>query len=500
MNLINNNPFRLLDIPVTASEREITKQINKLETLAAMGKSNSFDSDYSFLKPVDRSIQSINDAKKQIENSESKFHYSLFWFWINSNKDRLAFDFLKAGNINKAIEVWDAACKEEYLDSSYKAAYINISYFKNLSTLYLSLSINNKSFHKDYFIKGIKLAETFFSSNDIEHYSKQIAGDNYIYKVEKALHFYLNDLINSINSFIDSEDGISTTQLYNLFSSFPIESKQFLNSKFILKQKKYINEEIEKSIAERKKSPLNSIEVGKKLIENTKSDLTYLKDILGADDFQYQIIADKLALEIIQNGIDSFNAHKNEKGETDYPKAIKSEESYLSEYEYALQISSSPATKARAKENLESCKEAISNKYLFNCWFCGENAHEDSCKYTFTIYRVNSRAYRKVSYSYLPYTIQRCNKCQQLHSNNSTIMTLSVISLGILGAVIAIPLEAWFGGLIVGLLVGWGIGALIISEKNSKNNIKGTSNSSLNNHPGVQNMIAQGWQLNKPSA
>jgi len=43
MNSILNNPFRILGLPITASEREISKQIHSLETYAEMGKTKSFD-------------------------------------------------------------------------------------------------------------------------------------------------------------------------------------------------------------------------------------------------------------------------------------------------------------------------------------------------------------------------------------------------------------------------------------------------------------------------
>src|ERR1035437_9803706 len=106
MNLINNNPYRILGLPITASEREIAKQINTLATHAEMGKIKSFDTDFVFLSPVDRTPQVIEEAKKQIEQKEGKLLYSLFWFWKNNSTDELALEVLKVGNTNKAIEIW----------------------------------------------------------------------------------------------------------------------------------------------------------------------------------------------------------------------------------------------------------------------------------------------------------------------------------------------------------------------------------------------------------
>ncbi len=107
MNLINNNPYRILGLPITASEREIARQINSLATYAEMGKVKSLDTDFPFLPIVERTPFAIEEAKKQIEQTESKLLYSLFWFWKNNSVDEIAFEVLKEGNTEKAIAIWE---------------------------------------------------------------------------------------------------------------------------------------------------------------------------------------------------------------------------------------------------------------------------------------------------------------------------------------------------------------------------------------------------------
>ncbi len=109
MNLIYNNPFRIIDLPITANEREIAKQINTLTTYAEMGKTKAFNNDFPFLPSVNRTAQTIEEAKKQIGQSESKLLYSLFWFWKNNHDDELAIEVLKEGNTIEAIEIWEKA-------------------------------------------------------------------------------------------------------------------------------------------------------------------------------------------------------------------------------------------------------------------------------------------------------------------------------------------------------------------------------------------------------
>jgi hypothetical protein len=53
-------------------EREIAKQVNSLATYAEMGKTKILDTDFLYLPPVERSSNTIEEAKKQIEQDESK--------------------------------------------------------------------------------------------------------------------------------------------------------------------------------------------------------------------------------------------------------------------------------------------------------------------------------------------------------------------------------------------------------------------------------------------
>jgi|GEM_PF-1255314 len=692
MNLINNNPYRILGLPITASEREIAKQINTLLTYAEMGKAKSFETDFPFLLPIGRTPNEIEEAKKQIEQGESKFLYSIFWFWKNNSVDDLAFEILKEGNTEKAIGIWEKSafanknkvfkqvvlfenliasssqfddtdnenhtlqkinseyiverkkedsysiptalcelnfadnwsieCDTEWIDgadnSSYgivfgreKGSYYffgiagsgsylygkyddwaftsnidwkdtnkfnkwgsnnlkiekientfkffinginvnsyeaepffgkyfgfkvsknqkisfrnfkfckliendsyceginitskNLSCIKNLSTLYLALSVASikGTFKLNHFKKAISLAKNIFANENIEDYSRLIAGDRYIYNSEKTLHFYLSNIVESIKYSLDKPEGISTSELISSFALYPIEARQFLNSRFITKQIQNIDEEIEIAQEKRKNSPDTAIEAGKTLVKNTRADVIFLKKTIGESDFQYQIIADKLSQAIGQCGVNAFNICKNDKGEIDYQKAIKSEESYLNEYEYALSIAVTQRSKEKAKENLDTCKEYIANKQFYNCWFCGTNPPDEGSKFSITIYKETSRTYipRQVKYSYLPVSIPRCNECQKVHSKSSDAFTISLIGCAVIGLIIGAFADGyWFAGLLIGGVIGWIVGEAFKSQQSSSTSIKDTSHSTIKDYPLLKQALNERWQFSKPTA
>jgi len=108
MELFENNPFRVLGIPITASVREIEKRATELETYASMGKTKTYDTDFN-LKPVVRTLENITEARKKLQLDDEKFRHSLFWFWNHNSVDELALDLLRDGDIEKAKTIWEKA-------------------------------------------------------------------------------------------------------------------------------------------------------------------------------------------------------------------------------------------------------------------------------------------------------------------------------------------------------------------------------------------------------
>lgn len=694
MNNISNNPFRILGLPITASEKEIAKQINTLSVYAEMGKEKKLDNNFPFLPPVERTSQAIIAAKKQIEQSETKLLFSLFWFWENNSIDELAFEILKEGKTDKAIDIWEKSAvankskvykptvlienldnsvlnwsesntedhvlhknEEEYIierkkdegysiptvfyelsfednwfiecdaqwingvdsasygivfgrgngsyyffgiaanngymyakynnwaytpyiewtkydnfnkwgsnnlriektentlkfyinnefvnswqaepffgksfgfkvsknqkiifrnfkfcklveDETYglglKVTQKNFSNIKNLSILLLALAFDTtkENFNLNYFQKGIALAKIIFSNGNMEKYAQMIAGEKYIYNPEKTLNFFINEIIEAVKPFLDKANGITIRDLFNLFTEFPVTAKQLLNNRFVAKQIKNVDNEIKKSNEARKVSPGTATEAGKLLIQNTKSDIEYLKKVLGNNDYQYQTIADKLSIEIVQCGIDAFNSCKTLDGGIDYFNAIKSEESYLKDYEYALNIAATGRAKERAKENLDSCRQYIENKVNYSCWFCGNNPPEEKSKFNVSIYKVTNRTYfpRRVQYSYASLSIPRCSKCQKFHSRTEAMSVKVFIVLAIVGLTIGIVVDGggyWFVGLIFGCFIGWVAGKVYIFYKTKRTNIKSTRYSSIRNYPTIKSKYSEGWQLSEPKA
>lgn len=102
MDAVLNNPFRVLGLSTTASDKEIAKRISDLSLYAEMGKSVKYISDCVFLGEIDRSLNNIKEAAKKLENNDLKLFYSLMWFEIKDDVDESAFMFFEKKEYNNA--------------------------------------------------------------------------------------------------------------------------------------------------------------------------------------------------------------------------------------------------------------------------------------------------------------------------------------------------------------------------------------------------------------
>ena len=105
MDAIFNNPFRVLGLSTTASDKEISKRASDLQIYAEMGKKVSYETDLPFLGEIDRSEQSIKIAVQKIELPENRIFYSLLWFDLNDNVSRHSIELYENGDNQNAHKV-----------------------------------------------------------------------------------------------------------------------------------------------------------------------------------------------------------------------------------------------------------------------------------------------------------------------------------------------------------------------------------------------------------
>lgn len=214
MELINNNPYRIAGILSNATTKELEKQKGKIKAFAKVGKEIKSDFDFQILGNINRTEESVSQSFSNVEQNQDKVNYSLFWFLNASPFDNTAFEYLKNGDEEKAIEIWEKVTTDKEVNSK------NFSAFNNLGT-YKLLS-KNKSDIKSGIEAKIKLIE----SDYFENFVHSVADETYTIDKQKQSEKLIDELLSQFKNQYSSSDTMQ------LFSGCNGTTQQYLSKKF----------------------------------------------------------------------------------------------------------------------------------------------------------------------------------------------------------------------------------------------------------------------------
>jgi hypothetical protein len=346
MNIILENPFRILGLPITSSQRDIVKRVSDLEIFVQMGKTKEYDHDFPQLSVLSRTLDTIEQASKLIEGDEARLLYSLFWFWKKTNVDDLALDVLKDGNWEKALALWEKAIGENAISDK------TCSHFKNASLLHFIMSLKKTDNIVDHVSQGIKHFCGFIDSKYLSGYFKEVIEDIRTVESAKIITSSLDKIHDIASEYLDKENGISSKDYLSAFKGFSQNIRHHINDKVINRPIAFIESEIEKCSKIRKDNYAKAINAGKDLFVKTKENVGLLNSILSVDDIQYQMTLDNLAEELLSCAIDYGNKSDDSFSEEDSIELAKN----------ALTVAKGDVKKDRINKNISTLERLIKDK------------------------------------------------------------------------------------------------------------------------------------------
>jgi hypothetical protein len=347
MQQIKNNPYRVIGLLVGATAPQQVRQINRLRQ--SIEAEVEPDEDFSFpvISKLNRTTEIVNAAAAKIHLESGKINAALFWFYKgNEIDDDAAFDILKGENGDKeeAQKIWTSAIKGKDITKR------NASCLHNLSTLLLSNAFKgNKLFVKileDAITLKLKFLDSEFSTDLIRISTDE---NNRTNKVELQLIF-----LKELHSEIEKNEEFSTDRFLTILNKLNFSAKEEFLKGFVQKPIRQIEDEILKTKTKRQADKRDAEIFGKELYENTEASIEQLKNVLDNSDIRYQNIADKLANEILQCGIDFFQEFKEE----DFDPSDES----MNLFELASSIAVGNIVSQRCEENTENLQEWINEK------------------------------------------------------------------------------------------------------------------------------------------
>ncbi|WP_166382472.1 CFI-box-CTERM domain-containing protein [Polaribacter sp. 11A2H] len=330
MNIINHNPYRIAGILSNATAREIERQRGRINAFAKVGKEIKSDYDFQILDSITRTEDSINKAFSDIQQAQDKVNYALFWFAEANPFDKTALEYLKKENPLKAIEIWEKVTINKEVTSK------NFSSFNNLGTLKLI------SHFQEDIQNGIETKIKLIESDYFKSFINAVADETFAITSEKQIEKFIDELLRQF------KNQYSSSEILQLFSNCNGSTQKYLSKKFTEEPLHNIESQIESTKKKRNQNKEDAYQFGLSLAAYSKDNLVTLQSLLGTTDLKYKTIADQLANEIMQCGIDYFN-HSLENDSSD---------NYLEQAQKLTKIADRIAvgklTKDRAKDSLAS--------------------------------------------------------------------------------------------------------------------------------------------------
>ncbi len=347
MDIIKQNPYRILGLFANSSERELQKQIAVIKRFAEVGKSKSFDYDFDFLGEVSRGAEDVQVSASKIEQAHKKVHYALFWFVNSSNFDEIALNSLKDSDKGKAIDIWNKTLRNEVSEKNYSS-------YQNLSSLYISSSVSGEKLDLEMMRMGVELKGVLLESNFLGLFVDLIGGGS-IAGREEISEIFVDDIIDIVDPLLGSNKHVKNKRIIGIFDGYPNHVKKYVVKKFTEEPFQNIEGEIDKTEGKRTKNPADSYVIGMNLFSATADDVVLLKSMLGSGDVQLQVMIDRLADELMQCSIDYFNEWRDSETKDPGWEALRVAES-------AKSLVPKGRVKNRIEKNAEVIQEWVDNK------------------------------------------------------------------------------------------------------------------------------------------
>lgn len=330
MELVLNNPFRVLGLPATASTRDITKRISDLETFAELGKAKTYPHDFPGLGALDRSLEAIKDAARKIEQAEGRLFHSFFWFRAGDSVDELALDSLAAGNVDEAVELWDKQLG--------KKGTKKYTWRLNRGVLRL-VRANGGTLDKDEMDEALEDLGFVIDDDLDDSIQDVLSGNESGLDRESLWRRVVDEVVGLVQSAAGTPYGKNALKIVESFWSFPAEARDYASSKIVNPLIEEVKNAIKVSEGLRADEDLESLKA-KNQLDKVEKIIKDLEEVLGEEDIRFQTIANAYADEVCDCAVKALNKFKD-------PKLA------MSLIQWAVSLPSFSRVKSRIEENLE---------------------------------------------------------------------------------------------------------------------------------------------------
>ena len=308
MQLISNNPFRILGVKANASLSDRNQQANLIAQYLKIGQSAKLDLDITPpLEPLTRTKELIDLQASRIFSTEDKILHSLFWFVEANGIDKIALKHLTGSkDIDKALSDFEKGCRGFVVSPESYSAILNHS----------TLQIIAYKQHKDLDKLKSAIANKFdiiTNKKTLAQIKDLVASDGINTDFQKILELTMPMVKELLSELVPSEN--TDKLLLDIFKSntliYPVLKNQVIEALLDKVSAKVDKAENEMKIilhGTYQNSMISAgVTLGKRLIKETKKTLKEIEVLLGKSDPIYIEAMDKVFSQVNFHGILPFN-------------------------------------------------------------------------------------------------------------------------------------------------------------------------------------------------
>jgi len=490
-DLYRHNPFRVTGLRVTATQREMARQADKLKMFEKLGTPPAAASLGLPLDPPPN-IETIREAMERLRDPEKRLVDELFWIWPMPGANDDALDYFNSGHVAKAADMW----RREEDGPNRDVARHNLAVLQH-ARLIESDSASEKEW-KESLAHWLKLVNEGVFWSRIATRIAELDDPRLTTGTARRLRLTLPLALLSFNATLAVQaaergdfDRAKRQRDIVLSSGFPQEAIDEALSSAVTSVRDRLQTLCKAADAESDADPEHADKIVERLIEQTRPLRQVIIAVLPAGNPTRIGALDEVALKAL--GCQIVFGNKTEQWPVcaDLLKKI-------------LEIAFSESARSRIQQSIDTVNKNIE---VSTCWFCGDGRAVTEASAEVKMYgnvqRTPTWQGTRVTWNYGTVPVPRCANCKKVHKSSGD----KPFALGCLGSLIGIgsciamaqnahgdPFPVIIGLLFIIISIVGGV----IWNKSLLGGIK--SESAKNQHPVVLEKRKNGWMFGERPA
>lgn len=344
MQLIENNPYRILGVLSNSPQKEIVANLSKIKAFSKAKKAISFDYDFSgILSAVVRDENTAANAYSTITLPKDKLAAGFFWFMKITNIDEIALNNLRSGETDKAIEILR---KKPTVSACINLAVLNLIKGQYNTALYYYVYLLNDADKRTELLSIIVDNPELLSEDEVvQVFSDKLLSSflqvNWLESLNQK-QVYLGD------QYFDIKDFFLNSNVY-----------EYLSGKSCSSAIKLLEEKLEASRTVNKQDAKANLKAAEELVELCKNTLRSIRTSLGKENNKYIKLCDAVSIQILDSCTQYYIHDKDNK--------YRSKE-ILKYLRFAMRTAEGKIAKDRCKKNFDlikaECDEIVPEEIL----------------------------------------------------------------------------------------------------------------------------------------